>query len=360
MNMKTRIVYTVLVCLLVFFLTSLIPKQKPALNNERKAQLGKLLFFDATLSSTQMVSCASCHKPNLAFADDVSFSQGVLNRTGNRNTPTLNYVAFTPSFYHDTAENTYLGGFFVDGRAAQLEQQILGPLFHPNEMNLTNKTGLVNAFRSSNYLPIYTQVFGTINWGDTNRLTNNIVEAISAYLKTNEVSPFTSKFDFYMKGLASFTEQEKLGLTLFNDSLKGNCASCHPSTPNPLTQQVLFTDYTYDNLGVPANKTTKGAIDLGLGTTTGRSEDYGKFKVPTLRNVALTAPYFHNGSFMSLKQVVDFYNRRDSRVFGYPEVAANVNTDELGNLGLTQQECDAIVAFLHTLTDGYNPAVTRK
>ncbi|HLP18939.1 MAG TPA: hypothetical protein VK174_01485, partial [Chitinophagales bacterium] len=164
--------------------------------------------------------------------------------------------------------------------------------------------------------------------------------------------------DYYLKGQAQLTEAEEHGLKIFNDTAKGNCAACHPSTPDPYTGLVLFTDYTYDNLGVPVNPRVKDLDkkykpDLGLGAIVKQASQNGKFKVPTLRNVAVTAPYFHNGVFKTLEEVMDFYNDRDSGRFGEPEVKENVNTDELGNLKLSKQEMDDVVAFMKTLTDGY-------
>jgi len=193
--------------------------------------------------------------------------------------------------------------------------------------------------------------------------------AIAAYEGSAEVNQFTSKFDYVQQGLASFTPQEELGLALFNDEEKGKCALCHLSEGD----KPLFTDFTFDNLGVPKNpenpvyKYDPDFIDPGLGGFLAGREDYkgmanenmGKHKVPTLRNVdkkpglGFTKAYTHNGVFKSLKEVVHFYNTRDVGTWPVPEVAENVNTEELGNLGLSDAEEDAIVAFLMTISDGY-------
>ncbi len=148
------------------------------------------------------------------------------------------------------------------------------------------------------------------------------------------------------------------GLEIFNDTLKAKCAACHPTTPDPHTNAVLFTDYTYDNIGLPINPhlielNKDYKPDLGLGAILKKPSENGKFKVPTLRNVAITAPYFHNGVFKTLEEVMQFYNSRDSGKFGPPEVAENVNMEELGDLKLTDQEMNDVVAFMRTLTDGY-------
>jgi len=155
---------------------------------------------------------------------------------------------------------------------------------------------------------------------------------------------------------------------LFEDENKGLCAECHPSGPGPNQEPPLFTDFTYDNLGVPKNPENpyyylpkslnpdgEQFVDLGLGSIVEKLEENGKFRVPTLRNVAVTAPYMHNGVFKTLRQVVVFYNTRDVGPWPAPEVPQNVNREELGDLGLAEQEVDAIVAFLRTLTDGYEP-----
>jgi cytochrome c peroxidase len=154
---------------------------------------------------------------------------------------------------------------------------------------------------------------------------------------------------------------------LFEDEDKGNCAACHPSQPSDDGTPPLFTDFTYDNLGVPKNPENPfyylpkflnpsgvDFVDLGLGGTLNKPSENGKFKVPSLRNIAKTSPYIHNGLFKNLRQVVAFYNTRDVGPWPQPEVRMNVNHDELGNLGLSEQEIDDIVAFMHTLTDGYN------
>ncbi len=157
-------------------------------------------------------------------------------------------------------------------------------------------------------------------------------------------------------------------LTLFESEKKGRCAECHPSQPGPEQELPLFTDFTYDNLGVPRNPANPyhylpkllnpdgtQFVDLGLGGIVKKPEENGKFRVPTLRNVAVTAPYMQNGIFKTLRQVVVFYNTRDVGPWPEPEVPQNVNCEELGNLRLTEQEVDDIVTFLHTLTDGYEP-----
>ncbi len=155
---------------------------------------------------------------------------------------------------------------------------------------------------------------------------------------------------------------------MFNDTARAMCANCHVSTPDETTGKVLFTDFTYDNIGVPKNNynpfytipstfNTAGFsyVDYGLGAIVNDPAQNGKFRVPSLRNIALTAPYFHNGVFGTLEEVVHFYNTRDvaGSGFGKPEAPTNINKEETGNLKLTAQEEADIVAFIRSLTDGY-------
>jgi cytochrome c peroxidase len=203
--------------------------------------------------------------------------------------------------------------------------------------------------------------------------------------RTPQFAPFTSKYDAYLAGKAKLTKQEMRGLRLFEREDKGNCAACHPSKPGPRGEPPLFTDFSYDNLGVPRNPDNpfyklsakfnpagELFVDRGLGAALNKQSEDGKFKVPTLRNIALTGPYMHNGYFRPLEGVTAFYNDRDVRplcgsnrvseaealkqkCWPAPEAISNVNKDELGDLKLTRREVADIVAFMKTLTDGWQP-----
>mgnify|MGYP000016102129 CR=1 FL=1 len=217
---------------------------------------------------------------------------------------------------------------------------------------------------------LFEQVYGQDIWNDKQQAFNAITDAIVAYENGPEFALFNSKYDFYLKGLVKLSAQEKRGLELFEAEDKGNCAACHPSQMTEDGQPPLFTDYSYDNLGQPANQNLdfyqlpkvfnpqgKNYIDYGLAENphiNNGPHEKGKFKVSTLRNIAGTAPYLHNGVFSDLKEVVEFYNKRDvTDKWDAPEVSDNVNQDELGDLKLNDSEVSAIVAFLKTLTDGY-------
>ena len=337
-----------------------------------KQELGKKLFFDKNLSTPAGQSCADCHAPEKGFADpnpDIPVSQGVhKDRFGNRNDLPAGYAAFSPKFHYDPNEGLYVGGQFWDGRAADLVEQAKGPFINPLEMANPDERAVVDKVRHSEYADLFRDVFGAAAFKDPNETYDMIAEAIATYEKSHELNPFNSKYDFYLAGKASLNEQERRGLELFEDEGKGNCAACHPSQPGDDGTPPLFTDFTYDNLGVPKNPENPfyylpeklnpdgiNFVDLGLGGVLEKASEIGKFKVPSLRNIAKTGPYLHNGIFKNLRQVVVFYNTRDVGPWPAPEVGVNVNRDELGDLGLTEQETDDIVAFLHTLTDGYNP-----
>jgi len=323
--------------------------------------LGKNIFFDSNLSSPIGQSCASCHSPNSGFSDPrkTAVSEGAIKGLfGIRNTPSAAYASFAPYFHFDSLKQTFVGGLFLDGRAATLSEQAAEPFLNHLEMNNGSKAELVAKIRVSKYKSLFLSVYGPEALDNVDQAFEYINEALEEYEETMDLSRFTSKFDYYLKDEIQLTEQEKRGLKLFNDSAKGNCAACHPSTPDALNGKVLFTDFTYDNLGVPFNVEIKKlhahyTTDLGLGTVVKQGSENGKFKVPSLRNVALTAPYFHNGIYSTLEEVLHFYNERDLGKFGVPEVPQNVNKEELGNLKLNEQEIKDIVAFLQTLSDGY-------
>lgn len=353
---------------------------------EQTARLGRLLFFDTTLSEPAGQACASCHDPATAFTDPDQTrptSKGVhRERFGSRNTPSAMYMAFSPAFHFDTKEGHYVGGQFWDGRTAILEEQAKQPFLNPLEMANADKRAVVEKVRRAPYAQIFEHIHGKGALDDVEPAYERIVGAIAAFERTAEFAPFSSKYDAWLAGKAQLTPQELRGLKLYEDEKKGNCAACHPSQRGPKGEAPLFTDFTYDNLGVPRNpdnpfytqdKTHNphGAafVDKGLGGAVKKPEEDGKFKVPTLRNIARTAPYMHNGYFKTLRGAVAFYNDRDALprckaeareadalqqgCWPAPEVAANVNSEELGNLKLTEQEVDDIVAFLHTLDDGY-------
>lgn len=337
-----------------------------SLNSEEK--LGKLLFFETILSDPPGQSCATCHDPAVAFSNPLSelpVSKGAPDGTyGNRNDMPVSYSMYVHPLYFDKEEGVWEGGFFWDGRANTLVEQAMGPPLNPIEMANTDTVSIAEKLRALDYADLFNEIYGDDALSEPGRAFENMAKAIVAYEESEEVNPFNSKYDYFLKGEAQLTEQEIRGFALFVAEDKGNCSACHPNTPTEAAGPILFTDFTYDNLGVPKNPENPfyllpakynpdgiNFIDLGLGSTLNDPAQNGKFRVPTLRNVAITSPYMHNGLFKTLYQVIAFYNTRDLLDWPPPEVAENVNKDEMGNLGLTNQEVEDLVAFLNTLTD---------
>jgi cytochrome c peroxidase len=344
--------------------------------------LGQKIFNDKNLSEPSGMSCATCHAANRAFTgpDNATVAPGIVaGKFGFRNVPAAAYAMFSPVF--TLGADGPVGGQFYDGRAADLAEQAKGPFLNPNEMANTDAQMVINKIRSSVYVNEFTRIWGADIFNDTQRAYERVAASIAAFEKSALFQRFDSKYDFYLAGRLSLTAQEQRGLALFNDPGKGNCAACHPSTAGADGSPPLFTDFSYDNLGVPRNSTIPANLnpaffDLGLGgpnrTDISDTTLYGKFKVPTLRNIALTAPYMHNGVFQTLREVVNFYATRDTDPWSwYPlnqkfndlpaQYQINVNRTEVPmnrNQGdvpaLTPQDIDDIVAFLNTLTDGFN------
>ena len=362
-----------------------------------KQQLGKLLYFDKKLSINQNQSCSSCHLPGAGFADpdqNLPVSEGSIpGLFGTRNAPTASYAVFSPFFYYDSVAGMYLGGQFWDGRANSLAEQAQGPFLNPVEMAMPDKHSVLMAIASRRnpnkgiYANLFMQVYGIemIDFQSTNpvlvdAIYAKVTDAIGDFEKSSEVSPFSSRFDQWLATGTGLTADELAGMVLFNtDFAQGGagCFLCHPSAPtiapDGTVMPPLFTDFTYDNLGIPKSNEfpiADNPIDYGLGArpdivafdptpivladgTKISHFEAGKFKVSSLRNIGATAPYGHNGYFKTLKDIVHFYNARDvDPAIAPPEVPLNMNTGELGNLGLTPAQEDQIVAFLLTLTDG--------
>lgn len=336
--------------------------------SDDKANLGKEIFFDTNLSKPSGQACASCHSPENGFSDPLhrAVSAGALANTfGNRNSPSLAYNVFAPNRYYNTDDGTFVGGLFLDGRSPDLLEQLIHPLLNPLEMNNSNIQEVIEKIKLAPYYSKLTSLYGAST--SHNELMGFVADALVKFETSSEVNSFTSKYDYYLQGRATLSLEEKKGLALFQG--KAICAQCHITEPDPIQRKVLFTDFTYDNIGAPKNRNNPfysqsaainpagtNYIDLGIGAVVSQNAHNGKFKVPTLRNIAVSAPYFHNGSLTTLEQVVRFYNRRDLNTgeFAPAEVNQNVNSDELGNLNMSEVEEQNLVAFLKTLTDGYH------
>lgn len=376
---------TLLMMMFVLLLQVANAGVKDAKEQER---LGELLYFDTDLSINKNQACATCHAPphfvdpaNVADPANSVVSLGSdTTLHGNRNSPSAAYAAFSPFFHWDPVQGLYVGGQFWDGRATTLKEQAKGPFLNPVEMAMPTKKSVLQRIASRDnvnyrrYIHLFNRVYDvdivaaseSYDPIVTDAVYDMMADAIAAFEKTGKFNQFSSKFDYYLAGRARLSPKERRGMTLFNG--KAKCNACHTSdpliAPDGKMMPPLFTDFTYDNIGVPKSTNPLIAdqpVDYGLGgrpdiaATDPSGAELGKHKVMSLRNIAATPPYGHNGFFTTLKEVVHFYNTRDVEPWPAPEVPQNVNTEELGNLGLTPKEEDDVVAFLKTLTDGYGP-----
>jgi cytochrome c peroxidase len=418
------------------------------------AAAGKAIFFDTSLSVSGKQSCGTCHVPSHAFTADSVTDHGLpvplggpnMDQTGFRNAPSLMYASFTPPF---SISNGPTGGFFRDGRASSLAAQAQQPFVTPFEMANSDAAEVVGRLQNSAAtLAAFVAAYGEAVLSDPEAALQDMGLAIAAYeTQDDEFHPFSSKYDYWLQGQAQLTTQEQNGLNLFNNPSKGNCTACHPSQAQGFNSHALFTDFTFDNIGVPRNwlipANTQGSVspidgapestvltpvdvpadaeyayyDMGLCGPFAPSQNdvnarpilsatttlCGVFKVPTLRNIAITSPYFHNGVFTDLHQVLEWYVTRDvnnntgnnpnpvaagpggnpyqavgtfyTAADGAPDLYeyndlpaqydANVNIGEVpytpptfgGGQAptLTAAEIDDIVSFLCTLTDGFDP-----
>lgn len=355
------------------------------------ADLGRQIFSDASLSASGKLACSGCHDPARAHAGNdglaVPFGGPAGTTPGFRNAPSLNYLERNPPFFF-ASDGTPTGGFDRDGRANTLAEQSERPLLAAHEMANGDHASAVAKLARATYAAQFQQVFGANIFSDPDAAFARMQYALQQYQsEDDDFHPYDSKYDAFVAGKAQLSAQELHGLALFNDPAKGNCAACHPSS-KANGQPALFTDFTYDNLGVPRNanipaNADPAYYDLGLcgpfrNDLASRGDLCGAFKVPTLRNIAITAPYFHDGRFDDLKDVVRFYVRRDTNPDEFYPVAPdgslvkfddlppiyrnNVNQTEVpynrkpGEApALNDAEIDDLVAFLQTLTDGYTP-----
>jgi cytochrome c peroxidase len=332
--------------------------------DELKVELGRQLFFDKALSNPNGQSCTVCHAPKTAFSDPnhAIVSEGMIDGTFvNRNSQSLAYVKYIPPLERDST-GQYHGGLFWDGRSNSLEHQLSGPFFNRAEMNNADTLTLVNEVLNAPYYSLYKKVFGRMR--QASEAYVNLCDALASFERSAFFNEFSSKYDLYLAGKTSLSDLETQGLELFGG--KARCNHCHSMQPNE-EGKVLFTNFGYFNLGVPRNAenpfytTSKAinpagpsAIDFGLGAVVDDANENGKFRVPTLRNVQYTGPYFHNGYFKTLKEVVHFLNVRDVSGTYTAEVQQNIAHQITGSLHLTDAEEDALVAFLLCLTDGYS------
>jgi cytochrome c peroxidase len=362
----------------------------------QKAVLGRKIYFDSRFSEPSgMQSCSSCHLPQMGFVGMGSIASSPTTRGfiagiaegavsgayGGRKPPSAAYATYSPVFKLDVDEFT--GGLFWDGRATGLRlgipaaEQALGPFMNPVEQNHPSKEAVLSKIKND---PEYMILWRSV-WGNDMPLTteNEIAQsydriglAIAEFEASSEVNQFSSKYDAYTRKQVALTPLEKEGLSLFNG--KAKCDKCHESDSKG-NLPAMFTDFGYENIGLPTNidflnpmNRGNAPTDFGLGGILINSqnpnwkslatENMGKFRTPTLRNVAKgenNKRFMHNGALKSLEEVVHFYNTRDTDpIWRSPEVLANMETGDVGNLGLTKKEELAIVAFMRTLSDGWS------
>jgi cytochrome c peroxidase len=356
---------------------------------KKKEALGRQIFNDTTLSEPQGQSCASCHLEGRAFSDKKATSSGANPKLfGSRNTPPLTYTMFTPPLQSgsDDGPGAYFGGQFRDGRANFLQDQVPFPMLNPLEMGNASGEAVMAKVAAAPYAELFKQIYGAKVFADPAKAFVDLADAVATFERGPEFRRFDSKFDAYRAGTATLTDSEARGLAIFNDPDRANCAACHLTGPDKVIgKRPLLTDFGFDNLGVPLNPTNKfyrmGSefnpdgkkfIDIGLGNVVPMSYVKGQFKSPSLRNIAVSGPYMHNGYFKTLRGVLDFYNTRDVKprcasqwtteaeaeaqgCWPAPEEPENVNMKDLGNLKLSEQDIDDMLAFLNTLTDGWQP-----
>jgi len=363
------------------------------------AALGKQLFFDASLSASGKMSCASCHSPDHAYGPPnglaVQLGGPDMLHAGTRSVPSLRYLSFTPLFSRhfytpaseDTEDEGPTGGFTRDGAAASLHEQAAIPLLNANEMANSNPAAVVDKVRRGPHAREFAQVFGAQIFSQPEQVFKSIGLALEAFQNEDaSFHPYTSKFDATMSGHAEFTPQELHGYALFNNPQKGNCAKCHIDVPGPGGRPAQFADFSFAAIGVPRNPEIPANrdphyFDLGLcgpyrHDLARETEFCGMFKSPTLRNVATRSVFFHNGRFHNLEDMMHFYVERDTNPQKwYPKVAGKLEKfDDLpaqyrdnidyadapldrpfgAKPALDEAEIRDVIAFLKTLDDGYS------
>ena len=364
--------------------------------------LGKQMFFGASLSGSGKLACASCHHPDHGFSPansrSVQLGGSDMHRSGLRAAPTLKYLQSVPAFtehYHDSDDEGDesvdagpTGGLTWDGRVDRGSDQARIPLLSTFEMGST-PANITAAVKAAPYADAFRAAFGAHVLDSDDATFKAVLQALEAFEQTPDTFyPYTSKYDAYLAGKAELTQAELHGLQVFNDEKKGNCASCHISRRALNGAPPQFSDFGLIAIGVPRNRALPANRDphfYDLGACgparidlKRRDEFCGIFRTPTLRNVALKKSFFHNGIYHSLDEAVRFYAERDTNPEKFYPVSdgkvqkfddlprrywANLNTDppfdrEPGDKpALDETEISDVVAFLNTLTDGYQPAV---
>ena len=366
-----------------------------ALNN--RARLGQMIFNDPNLSEPRGTACVACHQANQGFAGNNGGRFGVAQGStrgalGLRNAMTNSYAGSIPPlrFVTTDGETEALGGHFWDGRADTLALQALGPFLNPLEMNNPSRQAVMTKIATSAYAPLFQAEFGANAFANTDAAFTQVGVAIEAF-ELAALQPFSSKYDAFVRGTTALSAPEMRGMALFQDPARANCAGCHLMNPgSKKPEDSLFSEFTYYATGIPRNtaitrNANPGFYDLGLcgpertaptlpasvpaGTTV--DQFCGMFRMPTLRNVAERPAFMHNGFFNNLAEVVRFYSTRNSnpqRWYGPTGLPNDLPAQYQRNLEttkapfnrtaaqgpvLSEAEIADMVAFLHTLSDGF-------
>lgn len=319
-------------------LTSLGLAARPV--DQDKAILGRVLFYDKNLSKDGKISCASCHRQEIAFSDDKAVSTGVNDRVGTRNSIALGSVLNFSAYYGTDLFGASGIPFFWDNRAGTASEQNIASMTNPDEMDMTHGEIVAAVQAQPYYEPLFRMAFN-----DGQVTSSRVSEAIAEFV--NAIGSYNSKFDREAEkaigyqvysnteynDFSGFTAQENRGKKVFLD----NCSSCHSPTQSRPAKMMA-------NNGLDAQTT-----DRGVGGVTGQSSDEAMFKVPLLRNIALTAPYMHDGRFQTLEEVVEHYN---SGIQNHPNLSPELRVGGgPRRMNLSESDKAALVAFLKTLTD---------
>nr|WP_314857734.1 cytochrome c peroxidase [uncultured Undibacterium sp.] len=385
------------------FAQAQLPSANPTAALTRLENLGQRIFTDRNLSVPAGTSCASCHTANTGFANNngsrIGVSQGsVPGALGLRNAMSNAYNSFNPIFSFKTSADGVeaIGGHFWDGRADTLALQALGPFLASAEMNNPDSNAVVLKVAAAPYADMMRAEFGNTIFSNPVLAYQKIGVAIAAFESSIGLQSFSSKYDAMIQGKATLTPNENRGMTLFMDPKKGNCAACHlmnPDSKNP--KDSLFTEFTYYALGVPRNTAipqnanpsffdlgicgparSKPALTSNVPLSVSIDDFCGKFKMPSLRNVAQRQAFMHNGFFKNLRDVVAFYATRNAdprRWYGAAGVPNDLPLAYQKNIvndkapldrprsagpALSPAESEDIIAFLGTLSDGFIIAAT--
>lgn len=368
-------------------------------SNKDMAEIGKLAFFDPSLSASGRMSCATCHSPDHGYAPPnslaVQLGGAEMKDAGTRAVPSLRYLRRTPLWSHTfignprermtETDHVPVGGFTWDGRFDTMAAQAAFPLLAPNEMANPNAAAVAQRLSRSPYAAKFREVFGQDILSRPDEALAALGQALQRFqLDDPSFQPYDSKFDFYLDGKVELSAQETRGLKLFKDRNAGNCVACHLIEPGANGAHPLLTDFSFEALGVPRNPEIPANADaryydLGLcgpvrTNQSGERKYCGLFKTPTLRNVATRGAFFHNGRFHDLAEAVRFYVERDAvpqKWYPHPEGTQQFNDlppelqDNVDHIDppltlrkgdtpvWSEEDIQDVVVFLKTLSDGY-------